>query len=225
MTTEDFSPYLQKLLALYDEKRKRFRWTLSLLLVGAIAFFFLIFFPYLTLLGNRADCLAKQALCTELETSILDSRFTEFTTSWGNIPVSTSEIVVLFPALLALGFLLVSSQLVNLMQLRKAIQQQATNYSTAIDVTLIAPILLDPKRALVDLIAGGCILLVPVFVGLFSINVIYVRIVDLRNALPYAPGPRYYHGLYVVSVVIFLSSLARVGLEFLRFAKPHRLKN
>ncbi|HHP7245103.1 MAG TPA: hypothetical protein ACFE0H_10510 [Elainellaceae cyanobacterium] len=219
---EDFSPYLQKLLALYDEKRKRFQWSFTVLMVGAIAFFFFVFFPYLTLLGNRADCLSQQAQCTQLETSILDDRFTEVTTSWGNIPISTSEVVVLFPMLIAVGVLAVSSQLITLMRLRKAIQTQGATLPSAIDVTLIAPILLDPKRGLIDVAAGAGAFMIPVLIGFYSINLIYVRLTDLRSALPYSQSVSFYHKLYLLSVIIILFSLARVGLAFIQFWMKRR---
>jgi len=60
MDLKDQSAYLERLLSLYDEKRKRFQVSFTLLMVGTVAFFFFVFFPYLTLLGNRADCLSRQ---------------------------------------------------------------------------------------------------------------------------------------------------------------------
>ena len=217
MTTQNFSPYLEKLLALYDEKRKRFQWSFSLLLVGAIAFYFFVFLPYITLLGNRADCLSRQVQCTQLETSILDERFTEVTTSWGNIPISTSEVVVLFPLLVALGIWAVSSQLVTLTRLRQAIQLQGKDFGHAVDVTLIAPILLDPQRGWMDLAAGTVMFLAPAAIALISINLIYVRFSDLLTTLPYAQAAAFYHGLYVLCLTIVLFSLARAGLQFQQF--------
>ena len=155
MDLKDQSAYLERLLSLYDEKRKRFQVSFTLLMVGTVAFFFFVFFPYLTLLGNRADCLSRQVQCTQLETSILEDRFTEVTSSWGNIPISTAEVVVLFPLLVGGGFVATTSQLVGQMRLRQAIQQEATALGAKIDVSLIAPVLLDPKRGLIDLITGG----------------------------------------------------------------------
>lgn len=57
-----------------------------------------------------------------------------------------------------------------------------------IDVSLIAPVLLDPKGGIVDLVAGGSALFFPVLLGLYSINLILVRLADLRLNLPYAQG-------------------------------------
>ena len=214
MSLSELSPYLQRLLDLYDEKRKRFQWSFSLLLVGAIAFFFFIFFPYLTLLGNLEDCLAQQIACKPVETSILTQRFTEVTTSWGNIPISTAEAVMIFPVLVAAGIAAVSAQLVGLMRLRQAIQKQVVSLDPSVDVTLIAPILLDPKRGILDLLAGGMALLFPGILGLFGTNLIYVRLSDLRSNLPYAQSAQFYHNLYMLSTLLILVSLLRVGLQF-----------
>ena len=216
MSSSQISPYLQRLLDLYDEKRKRFQWAFSVLLFGTIAFFFIVFFPYLTLLGNRAACLARQIQCTQLEASILDERFTEVTTSWGNIPISTAEIVVLFPLLIAASTAAVSTQLIGLMRLRSAIQSQVRELGSAVDVTLIAPILLDARRSPMDWMAGGATFILPVLISLFSINMIYVRIEALRNALPYIQSLVFYHQLYLASGVILFITVLRVSCEFLK---------
>jgi hypothetical protein len=217
MDLQDQSAYLERLLSLYDEKRKRFQLSFTLLMVGTVAFFFFVFFPYLTLLGNRADCLSQQGQCTQLETSILEDRFTEVTTSWGNIPISTAEVVVLFPLMVGAGFMATSAQLVGLMRLRQAIQQEAKALGTAMDVTLVAPILLDPKRGWLDLMAGGAALGSPMLLGLYSINLIFVRLVDLRRNLPYAQAGRFYYGIYLLAVLLFVAGSIRVLMQFLTF--------
>ena len=176
-----------------------------------------MFFPYLTLLGNRADCLSRQVQCTQLETSILEDRFTEVTSSWGNIPISTAEVVVLFPLLVGGGFVATTSQLVGQMRLRQAIQQEATALGAKIDVSLIAPVLLDPKRGLIDLITGGSALFFPVLLGFYSINLILVRLGDLRRNLPYAQAGRFYLVLYLLSVLLLLIGSARVVMQFATF--------
>ena len=217
MDVKDQSAYLERLLSLYDEKRKRFQLSFTLLMVGTVAFFFFVFFPYLTLLGNRADCMSQQVQCTQLETSILEDRFTEVTTSWGNIPISTAEVVVLFPLLVGGGFVAATSQLVSQMRLHQAIQQEVTALGANIDVSLIAPILLDPKRGLIDLIAGASALAFPALLGLYSINLILVRLGDLRRNLPYAQAGRFYLALYVLSVLLLLIGSARILMQFVTF--------
>ena len=52
---------------------------------------------------------------------------------------------MLFPLLVGGGFVATTSQLVGQMRLRQAIQQEATALGAKIDVSLIAPVLLDPK--------------------------------------------------------------------------------
>ncbi|NER78153.1 MAG: hypothetical protein F6K42_00975 [Leptolyngbya sp. SIO1D8] len=216
MSLSELTPYLQRLLDLYDEKRKRFQWSFSLLLVGAIAFFFLVFFPYMTLLGNLVACRSTQNECPPVESSILAERFTGVTTSWGNIPISTAEVVMLFPLLVAVGLAAVSAQLIGLMRLRLAIRKQLSSLDPQIDVPLIAPILLDPKRGILDLLAGGAALTFPPILGLFSTNLIFVRLSDLRQNLPYAQSTLFYNTLYTFSAILMLVSLARVALQLLQ---------
>lgn len=81
----------------------------------------------------------------------------------------------------------------------------------SIDVTLIAPILLDPQRGWVDLAAGTAAVLAPAAIALVSINLIYVRFSDLLTTLPYAQAASFYHSLYLLSVSIMLFGLARGG--------------
>jgi len=222
MDLKDQSAYLERLLSLYDEKRKRFQLSFTLLMVGTVAFFFFVFFPYLTLLGNRADCLSQQVSCTQLETSILEDRFTEVTTSWGNIPISTAEVVVLFPLLVGGGFIATTAQLVGQMRLRQAIQQEVAALGAKIDVSLIAPVLLDPKHGMIDLMAGGSALVFPLLLGLYSINLILVRLGDLRHNLPYAQTGRFYLALYFLSGLLLLIGLARVAMQFAKFWRVTR---
>lgn len=222
MDLKDQSAYLERLLSLYDQKRKRFQLSFTLLMVGTVAFFFFVFFPYLTLLGNRADCLSQQVSCTQLETSILEDRFTEVTTSWGNIPISTAEVVVLFPLLVGGGFIATTAQLVGQMRLRQAIQQEVAALGAKIDVSLIAPVLLDPKHGMIDLMAGGSALVFPLLLGLYSINLILVRLGDLRHNLPYAQTGRFYLALYFLSGLLLLIGLARVAMQFAKFWRVTR---
>ena len=48
MSGAETTIYLDRLLKVYDEKFKRFRLLLTILLVGTSALFFLICFPYMT---------------------------------------------------------------------------------------------------------------------------------------------------------------------------------
>lgn len=211
MSDAETTVYLDKLLKLYEEKLKQFRLSLTLLLVGTIVFFFLIFFPYMTLLGNQEDCQINQQQCTQLEKSKLEERFSEVTTSWGNIPISTAEVTVLFPVGVALGFVSVVAQLRGLMRLRRAITQQVKASREHMDVTLVSPLLIDPKQSLVDQISGGLTLILPFLISLYSVNLILIRLAILRNKLPYFQHPRFYYFIYFVSILTGIFSLVRLG--------------
>jgi len=215
MSDAQTTTYLDRLLELFEEKLKRFRLSLTLLLIGTTAFFFLIFFPYMTFLGNRADCQkscpklekfeldnrACQVCSEKLRKSGLDKRFSEITTSWGKIPISTAEVTVLFPLGVAFGFVNVVTQLQGLMRLRRAITQQVKTLSNNMDVTMIAPLLIDPKQSLMDQISGGIVLILPFLVFLFSVNMILFRPETLKSELPYNQNVQFYHSIYLLSAL------------------------
>lgn len=211
MNDTDITPYLDKLLKVYEEKTKRFRLSLALLLVGTTVFFLLIFFPYMTLLGNQEECRVNQYQCTELEQSQLEDRFSEFTTAWGNIPVSTAEVVIFFPVGIAGGFVSVASQFQGLVRLRRAIAQQVKIFKNSIDITLIAPLLIDPKRGFLDQLAGGVTFSCPFIIFLYSINIILFRIEVLRNKLPYFQVSQFYYSIYFLSLILIVYNLVRTG--------------
>jgi hypothetical protein len=225
MSDAQTTTYLDRLLELFEEKLKRFRLSLTLLLIGTTAFFFLIFFPYMTLLGNRENCRVNQQSCTKLEKNKLDERFSEVTTNWGKIPISTAEVTVLFPLGVAFGFVNVVTQLPGLMRLRRAITQQVKALNNNMDVTIIAPLLIDPKQSAIDQISGGIVLILPFLVFLFSVNMILIRLETLRNKLPYIQNVRFYHSIYLLSALMATYSLVKLGYSFLqenRFEKNNQ---
>lgn len=216
MSDAETTPYLDRLLALYAEKLKRFRLSLTLLLVATIAFFFLIFFPYMTLVGNQKDCQAKQGQCTQLEQSQLEDRFSEVTTSWGNIPISTAEVVIFFPAGVACGFIAVTAQLQGLLRLRQAISQQVNSLESPIDVTLIAPLLIDPKQSFLDQIPGGLTLLFPPLVVVYSVRLLLGRLPELKDKLPYIQSLSFYQKIYILSILLVMYGLLKTVFNVLQ---------
>ncbi|WP_286825502.1 hypothetical protein [Microcystis sp. LSC13-02] len=219
MSNTETTAYLDRLLKLYEEKLNRFRLSLALLLVGTLVFFFLIFFPYITLLGNQEAC-RENPQCTKPEKSKLEDRLSEITTSWGKVPISTAEVTALFPVGVACGFVVVTAQLQGLIRLRRAITQQLKASSNYIDVTLIAPLLIDPKSGWVDRIAGVTILLFPFCVFIYSSVKISTRLEVLKNKLPYIQSARFYYLIYFLSAFTAIYTLVRLSFLF-----PGRNKN
>ncbi|ESA35560.1 hypothetical protein N836_11215 [Leptolyngbya sp. Heron Island J] len=210
MSGNEVTLYLDRLLALYEEKLKRFRLSLTILLAGTVVFFFLIFFPYITLIGNQESC-PNELDCPELYQSGLEERVSDMTTSWGNIPVSTAEVVAFFPAGAACGVMVVSAQLQGLMRLRQAITQQARKLENPVDVTLIAPLLIDPKQSFFEQILGSLTLLFPSFIVLFSINLILIRLEALNRSLPYNQNVSFYYRVYLLSSLLVIYALVKTG--------------
>ncbi|WP_215607788.1 hypothetical protein [Leptothoe spongobia] len=181
-----------------------------------IVFFFLIFFPYITLIGNQKACQAQELDCPHLEQSALEERVSDLTTSWGNIPISTAEVVAFFPAGLACGFVTVTSQLQGLMRLRQAITRQVNNCDNPMDVTLIAPLLIDQKQSFVDQILGGIVLLFPALMVFYSINLIFVSLGALKEKLPYSQDIWFYRIVYFLSALLVLYGLLKTGVNIYR---------
>lgn len=214
--------YLDRLLELYSEKLSRFRVSLTLLLVGTTIFLFLVFLPYVTLIGNQLDCQTRQKDCPQLEQSEITERVSDVTTSWGNIPISTSELVTFFPAGVACGFLAVTAQLQGLSRLRRAIDQQLqTSKHSAMDSTLIAPLLIDPRQSLLDQLMGTLVISFPAIVVVFSINLLLRSLTAIRRNLPYFQSESFYHGIYSLSILLTMYGLTRVGITLFT-SRNHR---
>ncbi len=206
--------YLDRLLELYEVKLKQFRFLLALLLMGTTLFFFLIFFPYMTFLGNREDCLINQQQCSQFEQSQLEQRFSDITTSWGKVPISTAEVVIFFPVGVAGGLTILVAQLHALFRLRRAISQQVQSLENPLDVTLIAPLLIDPKMSIFEQMAGTLTLFFPFIVVLYSIRLILIRLEILKNKLPYFQSLRFYYVIYTISIILMVYSLIKIGFSF-----------
>ncbi|MGK7957396.1 MAG: pentapeptide repeat-containing protein [Crocosphaera sp.] len=221
--------YLDKLLELYDIKRKQFRFLLASVLIGTTLFFFLIFFPFMTLIGNNLACLNSQQgdqVCNKIEEeSELKERFSEITSYWGKIPISTPEIVSLFPVGVAGFFTILVAELHSLFRLRPAISQEMQSLNNSFDVTLIAPLLIDPKMHFIDQITGILILLFPFILVLYSIILMLtspgynqsIRLEALIGQLPYSQNLAFYRLIYGISISLMVYSLIRIGFSFFYF--------
>ncbi|MEM7066352.1 MAG: hypothetical protein AAF572_24685 [Cyanobacteria bacterium P01_B01_bin.77] len=207
--------YLDRILKVYEDKYKKFRLSLTLLLIGTTVFFFLIFYPYMTIIGNLQDCELNQSQCPT-DSKIIKERIEELTTNWGKIPVSTAEVVIFFPVATTGGFAAVTSQLQELVRLRQALAREVKTLANPIDITLIAPLLIDPKRNRLDQIAGVMTLCFPFFIFLYSVRLILFRIEIIRSELPYRQSEEFYFLIYFVSAFLFIYSLVKTGSNTFR---------
>ena len=204
--------YLDRLLKAYEEKYKRFRLALTLLLIGAAVFFFLIFYPYITVIGNLQDCWLNQSQCP-IDSEIINKRIEELTTNWGKIPISTAEVVIFFPVAIAGGVAAVTSQLKELVRLRRALSLEVESLTNSMDITLIAPLLIDSKQHYSDQIAGVVTLLFPFIIFLYSVRLILFRIEIITNELPYLQSIKFYFLIYFWSTLLFICSLVKTGFN------------
>lgn len=208
-----FSPYLERLLNLYDGKRRRFQVSFTLLLFGTLLFFFFVLIPYFTLLGNRLACQQQNLSCGPVETALLNDRFSEVITSWGNIPISTAEVVALSPLLGAVGFTAVTAQLLHLLRLRRAIDQHLKQEPVVVDTSLIAPVLLE-RRLSGETFLGLTALFTPPLLCLYALRLIFLRRSLLQVELPYAQSRQFYMIIYAVSLGLLGFSLVQLGLSY-----------
>ena len=212
MSNVTTNAYLDRLLKVYEEKYKRFRLSLTLLLIGTAVFFFLIFYPYITVIGNLQDCELNQSQCP-IDSEIINKRIEELTTNWGKIPISTAEVVIFFPVAIAGGFAAVTSQLKELVRLRRALSLEVESLTNSMDITLIAPLLIDSKQHYSDQIAGVVTLLFPFFIFLYSVRLILFRIEIITNELPYLQSIKFYFLIYFWSTLLFIYSLVKTGFN------------
>ncbi|MEM6254136.1 MAG: hypothetical protein AAF821_14560 [Cyanobacteria bacterium P01_D01_bin.156] len=217
MAEDNSIDYLDRLLTQYGEKLQRFRRSFTLLLVGTLVFFFLIFVPYITLIGNQADCPTSEPNCRQTQQLQVEQRVTEVTSNWGNIPVSTSELVIFFPTAVACGFIATTSQLNGLIRLRRAIDQQInSSEESCMDSTLLAPVLIDPKHSLFNQLVGALVISFPAAVVGYSINLLLRSLTSVKGKLPYFQAQSFYYGMYTLTAVLTLYGLAQIGLALVR---------
>ncbi|MFM7791507.1 MAG: hypothetical protein ACKO90_26535, partial [Microcystis panniformis] len=107
-------------------------------------------------------------------------------------------------------------------RLRRAITQQLKASSNYMDVTLIAPLLIDPKSGWVDRMAGVTILLFPFCVFIYSSVKILTRLEVLKNKLPYIQAARFYYLIYFLSAFTAIYTLVRLSFLLLRRNKNAR---
>ena len=105
------------------------------------------------------------------------------------------------------------------MRIRRAITQEVKALSSHMDVTLIAPLLIDPKQSLVEQISGGMTLFFPALVFFYSVRIILIRLQILRNKLPYSQNTQFYYLIYFVSTLIGIYSLVKIGFYFYKNKK------
>lgn len=219
MSSTEKTVYLDRLLKVYEEKLKRFRWALALFLVGTTVFFFLIVYPYMTVIGNLEHCRLTQSECDENEYIEITERFEEFNTSWGSLPVSTPEVVIFFPVGIAGGYTIVASQMQGLVRLRRAIAQQIKSLAISMDVTLIAPLLIDTKQGLLDQMAGISTFLFPISVFHYSVRLILRQIEVIKSKPSYLQSEDFYKSLYLLSAILIIYSLVKTGLNIYKKEK------
>ncbi len=173
--------------------------------------------------------LAKEEERIEAELSVIVTKLDglkglqDVETPFGTLPVGINELVLLFPLLVAAGFMLMASLFVESLELRREYHL----LNRLIDpagvtlpdrrITLIAPLWIDPLKPLAHRVYRGVILGLPVLAFVGSIWLL------ARNRLltdPFIKEARLneiiYFSLYIVGAVVILEGIRRTALALMR---------
>ena len=146
---------------------------------------------------------------------------------FGKLPVGLTESIAIFPIILAIGFLVVASQLRETIQLRKSFHQlyQRKDPTRTVlndqQIALIAPLWIDPENTNKQKLARLIILSIPFVIFIISCILIFYNW-SIPGFFAYADQLNWwlYGGLYVVSLLIFIYGYRQI-LNELRDYSSH----
>lgn len=144
---------------------------------------------------------------------------------FGKLPVGLTESIAIFPIILAIGFLVVASQLREAIQLRKSFhqlyQRKDPNRTVLNDqqIALIAPLWIDPESPNKQRLARLTVLSIPFLIFIISCILIFYNW-SIPGFFAYADQLNWwlYGGLYVLSLVIFIYGYRQIFNELRGYA-------
>jgi hypothetical protein len=147
----------------------------------------------------------------------LNNRLKNLKTRFGKLGLEASEIVLLFPLILAVVFLIAASNLCDSIRLRQSFQklsQRKDPSKTVItdqEVILAAPLWIDPLDLPQRRVVGFAVLMIPAIVFVISLISI-LHCWTIPNAFPRFGGSDYwiYGALYGASAAIFVFSVLNI---------------
>lgn len=158
----------------------------------------------------------------------IGARLEQIEFPFGKLPVGLTESIAIFPIILAIGFLVVASQLRESIQLRKSfhqLYQRKDPTKTVLDdqqIALIAPLWIDPESSKKQKSARLTILSIPFLIFIISCVLIFYNW-SIPGFFAYADQLNWwlYGGLYVLSLAIFVYGYRQIINE-LRGYSSHR---
>lgn len=164
---------------------------------------------------NMTNLKGKQTYLNN-ENTRLNNRLSAIEFPLGNFPVGLNDSVLLFPVVVAIGFLVCTFLFCETVRLRKAFHNQYPNKD---QITLIAPLWIDPANPEQNKPLRLTVLFSPIafFAGAISLNW-YIRTIseDLTGASQF--NWWVYIGLYVLSLGVFIYGCWQVGTELRRYS-------
>lgn len=178
-------------------------------------------------LNNEIDILEKenttvknQIVMLENQSKQLDERLQQIEFPFGKLPVGLTESIAVFPIILAIGFLVIASQLREAIQLRKSFHQlyQRKDPTRRIlddqQIALIAPLWIDPESTSKQKLVRFTILTIPFLIFLISCILIFYNW-TIPGFFAYADRLNWwlYGGLYLLSLGIFIYGYRQIFIE------------
>jgi hypothetical protein len=142
-------------------------------------------------------------------------------TPFGPLPVGVNDLIMLFPILLAAGFLLTVSLAAEVLELRQSYfglaRAKAPDFFTEKYVAMTAPVWVDPFRPRMERMTHTAILAMPIALFAASIGLL------MSNGLLWGNfteelrlGPWTYYAAYLVSVLLFVTGGRRFARQYAR---------
>jgi hypothetical protein len=136
---------------------------------------------------------------------------------FGKLPVGLTESIAIFPIILAIGFLVVASQLREAIQLRKSfhqLYQRKDLTKTVLDdqqIALIAPLWIDPESTNKQKLFRFAILSIPFLIFIISCVLIFYNW-SIPGFFAYAAQLNWwlYGGMYLLSLMIFVYGFRQI---------------
>jgi len=150
----------------------------------------------------------------------IGARLQQIEFPFGKLPVGLTESIAVFPIILAIGFLVVASQLRETIRLRKSfhqLYQRKDPTKTVMDdqqIALIAPLWIDPESTNKQKLVRFIILSIPFLIFLTSCILIFYNW-TIPGFFAYADRLNWwlYGGLYLLSLVIFIYEYRQIFNE------------
>ena len=179
-----------------------------------------------TNLKDEINSFEKKQKDLESEQNQIESRLSQVELPLGKLPIGLIESVAVFPVLIAIGFAICTSGMLQTLRLRRVfhtIYQQKDPSRTKITdnhIALIAPLWIDPIGHNQNQIIRLILILLPFIVFVISTWLVLYSW-TLKDPLTSTDMPNFwlYSGLYLLSLLVFVYSYWRIFIQYRHYVK------